>query len=93
MTISTIQTRHTHFSINLNQKPVMKTAYFTFGQDHTHRLHNITLDKDIVIAITDEAPRAEAFALFGTKWSLQYDEQPDMKYFPRGVYHYPTEQG
>jgi len=64
------------------------TSYFTFGQSHAHRLNNITLDKDIVLKITANDPRAKMFELFGEVWSQQYDKCPDLKYFPRGVYDF-----
>ncbi len=63
----------------------MKTSYFTFGQDHAHRLPNITLDKDIVLKITSPDPRQTMFDLFGRKWAFQYDAPPTMSYYPRGI--------
>lgn len=70
-----------------------KTHYFTFGQDHAHRLPNITLDKDIVIKITDEDPRAKMFSLFGPVWAFEYVDKDDLeleKYYPRGIYDFNT---
>lgn len=67
-------------------EPDVKTAYFTFGQDHAHRFANITLDKDIVVKITDKDPRGTMFEYFGPKWAMQYDEKPDMRYYYRGIY-------
>ena len=66
----------------------MKTSYFTFGQDHAHRIPNITLDKDIVIKITDDNPRKVMFDYFGAKWSQEYDnvESIHMEYYSRGIY-------
>ena len=66
----------------------MKTSWFTFGQCHSHRCGNITLDKDIVIKITSEDPRATMVSLFGDKWCFEYSREPDMKYFPRGIYEH-----
>lgn len=65
----------------------MKTAYFSFGQTHTHRINNVTLDKDILVKITAKDPRARMFELFGPKWAFEYNEiTPDMeRHFPRGV--------
>jgi hypothetical protein len=62
------------------------TRWFTFGQDHTHRYGETTLDRDIVVQITDPNPRAVMFAHFGRKWSCEYDELPDMGKYPRGVF-------
>lgn len=63
--------------------------YFTFGQDHTHRLNNVTLDCDSVITITapdQGSARGRAFELFGRKWSFCYAEDDmDLTHFPRGV--------
>lgn len=64
----------------------MTTSYFTFGQSHAHAVDGITYDKDCVVAITAEDPRAEMFRLFGAKWAMQYDEPPDLKHFPRGIF-------
>lgn len=63
----------------------MKTSYFTFGQCHTHRINNQTLDCDTVVKITAEEPRDKMFELFGPKWSMEYDTEPNMKFFPKGI--------
>lgn len=66
----------------------MKTYYFTFGQSHAHAYGGVTYDKDCVVSIdaTDkEEARTKMFDAFGPKWSMQYDNLPDMSYFPRGV--------
>ena len=62
-----------------------KTSYFTFGQSHLHSVHGFTYDKDIVVEITAENPRNEMFKLFGRKWASEYDNKPDMSFFPRGI--------
>ena len=64
----------------------MRTSYFALGRNHTHRHNGTTLDRDIVLKITSEDPRDTMVELFGLVWSFQYDDQPDMKYFPRGIY-------
>lgn len=66
----------------------MKTAYFTFGQAHTHSCGGHTLDKDCIVKITAEDPRAKMFELFGDKWAMQYDslEKLHLEYYPRGVF-------
>lgn len=67
----------------------MKKYYFTFGQSHTHSFNGITLDKDCVVEIetkTSDEARARMFEFFGQKWSNQYNELPDMSFFPRGVF-------
>lgn len=67
----------------------MSTSYFTFGQNHTHRYGETTLDCDIVVKITAEDPRARMFELFGQEWSMEYDEIPQEKldkYYHRGIF-------
>lgn len=68
----------------------MKTAYFTFGQNHVHNLFGIMFDKDCVVQITSPDPRTNMFDLFGTKWSMQYEQKPDLAYFPRGIVEHFT---
>jgi len=67
----------------------MKRYYFTFGQNHLHRVRGVTLDCDSVVEITapdTDAARAVMFELFGNKWSMQYDDDTyNPEYFPRGV--------
>ena len=63
----------------------METAYFTFGQCHFHKIDDKIFDKDSVVKITSEDPRTKMFELFGSKWAMQYDEPPNMEYFPRGI--------
>jgi len=63
----------------------MKTSYFTLGQTHTHRVKNVTLDKDIVVKITAENPREVMFSMCGDKWGFEYDKEPNMSYFSRGI--------
>ncbi|GIM51994.1 MAG: hypothetical protein Q4B43_05350 [Bacteroidota bacterium] len=65
----------------------MKTHYFTFCQMHVYRFNGYTLDKDCVVMITAENPRAEMEKHFGLAWGFQYEEKPEMKYFPRGIYN------
>lgn len=68
----------------------MKKFYFTFGQVHTHRVNNITWDRDSICEIEadDEGKAREIMvAHFGQKWAFCY---PDInaviiEYFPRGV--------
>ena len=73
----------------------MKKTYITFGQDHTHRLSDVTIDCDSVVCIHhpyDKSGREIAFRLFDRKFCFEYTEEhfdPDnhdnMKYFPRGI--------
>ena len=64
-----------------------KTAWFTFGQQHVHRINGFTYDANVVVKITAPDPRARMIELFGAKWSMQYDseEAVDLSYYPRGV--------
>lgn len=65
----------------------MKTSYFTFGQSHLHRIDDFIYDKDIIVKITSEDPRATMCELFGREWGHEYDEAhaPNTKNFPRGI--------
>lgn len=63
----------------------MKTAWFTFGQVHVHSVNGITFDKDIVVEITAEDPRARMIEHFGMVWGFEYDKKPNMEYYPRGI--------
>lgn len=63
--------------------------WFTFGQQHVHSVDGVTFDKDLVVEIEAEdynAAREKMAETFGLKWAFQYDEMPDMDYFPRGIY-------
>lgn len=67
----------------------MTTAYFTFGQEHAHRVGGFTYDKNVVVKITAHDPRQVMFDTFGPKWAMQYQpheiDEVFMRYFPRGV--------
>lgn len=64
-----------------------RTAWFTFGQNHVHRINGFTFDADIVVKITAPDPRARMIELFGPCWSMQYDNESDvcLELYPRGV--------
>ena len=66
----------------------MSKFYFTFGQSHAHRVRGKTFDCDSVCGIEAESygeARDKMFENFGPKWCFQYEHEPDMSYFPRGV--------
>jgi hypothetical protein len=63
----------------------MKTSWFTFGQAHAHSVNGRTFDKDTVVKITADNPRKVMAEFFGEKWSMEYDECPDMSYFAEVV--------
>ena len=65
----------------------MRTSYFTLGQSHVYRFNGQTLDHDCVIKITAENPRDVMVGYFGLEWAFEYDECPEMVFFPRGVYN------
>ena len=68
----------------------MPKFYFTFGQIHVHRVNGKTFDHDCVVEIETSdygSARQEMLDTFGSEWSFQYKELPDMKYFPRGIFH------
>jgi len=64
--------------------------YVTFGQDHTHRVVNQTLDKDCVAVVkcaTYAHGRDICFEYFGDKFATTYTEKEiadKMDFFPRG---------
>jgi hypothetical protein len=68
------------------QKTQLKTSYFTFGQTHVHSVNGITFDKDCVVKITAAEPREVMVNNFGLKWGFEYKEQPNMDFYPRGVF-------
>ena len=70
----------------------MKKWYFTFGQSHKYVLNirgeDVVLDKDVVLEIEASCcseARDKMWSVFKDKWAFQYDELPDMKFFPRGI--------
>lgn len=63
----------------------LRTAWFTFGWGHCHTVNGRTFDKDTVVKITAPDPRALMFEVFGQKWSMEYDECPDMTHFAEVV--------
>ena len=68
----------------------MKKYYFTFGQNHTHRVNGIAWDCDSVCCIEAEdskQARQKMFDNFGLVWAFQYDdiEKVKIEYFPRGI--------
>ena len=66
----------------------MKTHYFTLGQQHVHRFAGETLDKDVVLRITDKDPREKMFQLLGKVWSHEYEslDKVGMEHSPRGIF-------
>ena len=56
-------------------------SYFSFGQCHSHVVGNVHYDKDCIVEIEAEDPRQVMFDTFGRKWSMQYDELPDMSLY------------
>ncbi len=67
----------------------MDKFYGSFGQTHTHRHNEVTLDKDILVeinAIDILEARQKMFEYFGPTWFTVYTEaKVDMSYFPRGT--------
>lgn len=67
----------------------MKKYFFTFGQKHTHRHGDVTLDCDSVVLIRANSysdARLKMVETFGCKWAFQYSEDEfKPEYFPRGV--------
>lgn len=67
-------------------KFTMKTRWYTFGQAHRHDFMGTVIDRDMVLRVTAEDPAYEIGRRFGTRWSMEYDHQPDLRYFPRGCF-------
>jgi hypothetical protein len=66
----------------------MSLHWFTFGQNHVHRVNGKTWDADVVCVIEApdaEAARIEMIAAFGLRWAFQYDREPDMRHYPTGT--------
>ncbi len=63
--------------------------FFSFGQVHTHRYGEVTLDCDSIVQIDAPdygAAREKMVDHFGQAWHMQYtDETYQPEYFPRGV--------
>lgn len=64
----------------------LETRWFTFGQCHTHSVAGITYDKDYVVKVKAFSARKVMFETFGSKWAMEYDNQPDLRHYPRGVF-------
>ena len=68
--------------------------YVSFGQQQTHTIDDIFLDKDVLVVIEaeDEAEaRDRAFKAFKMEWSFMYtDETVELEWFPRGTITVPS---
>ncbi len=65
-----------------------KKYYISFGQDHFHIHNGNVLDSDTIGVIESEdyeSARMKAFEWFGKQWSMVYEEEPEMEYFPKGL--------
>lgn len=66
----------------------MNTFYVTFGQSHSHEYNGILVNKDIVARMIIDGGELEAgriaFSLFKNQWCWLYDNEPDMRFYPRG---------
>jgi hypothetical protein len=65
------------------------TEFFTFGEGHCHEINGTVYDKDVILKITANDPRAVMFGLFGVEWSMCYTQPPDAKFYPRGTIELP----
>jgi len=71
----------------------MQKYIITFGQAHTHRVGNITIDCDCVVELsaeTEERARDRARKLFGLAFCTSYTKERflaiwDLKHYPRGI--------
>ena len=62
--------------------------YISFGQTHTHRVNNHTIDKDCIVeheALTKREAHDWAMEMFNGTFHNVYDKLPNMFYFPRGI--------
>ena len=62
-----------------------KKRFYTFGWGQAHHINGFTYDPNIVVEITSDDPRGVMFETFGRRWSMEYDELPDLSFYPRGV--------
>ena len=60
----------------------MATNYFTFGCGQTFKDHYV-----IIEAKDDNRCRELMIEAFGTRWSMQYDKEPDGKYGEKPLVH------
>lgn len=70
------------------EKPELKTAIFSFGMEHAHRVNGVTFDCDCLVRITSQDPVQTMFDTFGAKWGMEYTEesaQKAIRHFPRGI--------
>lgn len=64
----------------------LTTSFFTFGHGHFHHIKGQDFNVDRAVKIvTRHEPRDVMIAIFGVKWSMEYDEQPEERYIPQGV--------
>lgn len=66
----------------------MKTSLFSFGQSHAHSVGGVTFDKDCLVEITAEDPRAVMMETFGPKWAMEYTPEKakeKLHYYKRGI--------
>lgn len=66
------------------------TRYFSIGEDHTATLATkkgfVTLTKTTLLKVVSPNPRETMMELLGDKWDGEYEQLPDMEYFPGGVF-------
>lgn len=71
----------------------MEKFLISFGQEHTHSLNGVTIDKDILVEVNAknhyEASK-KAHKLFGNLYCTTYmkntKDENFYEYFPRGIY-------
>jgi hypothetical protein len=67
----------------------MKKYYISFGQSHIHKLDHAVIDSNCIVEVDapdERTARRGANALFKCKYSICYDQIPNMKHFPRGIF-------
>jgi hypothetical protein len=67
---------------------MLKKYYFTLGQDHIRYYKGEYYDKDSVVEIeatSSSEARQKMVQVFRQKWVFQYNELPDLKWYPRGI--------
>lgn len=65
-------------------------SFFTLGQKHEHDIPGLRkMDRNTVVKMITRglscSPREAMIELCGREWSREFDEKPDMSFYPGGV--------
>lgn len=53
------------------------TRWFSFGYGHRHEVDGQVFDRNTIARVTAPDPRAVMVAVFGQRWSFEYDAPPE----------------